>query len=1174
MKRLILILLLCTAVKAQEYQPFLIAPFRTGKSIGLEPWLSPQDAFPTLINARVNKGVLEKRRGYQLFATMKHGGVEQSATTIMGIHTYMKNAMPQLLVFDTTNVNRYNVATGELVDLRPVSGALGIDNTYYQASNGSSGYDALNGDAAWTASSLTPTPYLIMDLGQKQTVISVSGRSNSATDPTSVDVYVSDSLTDWGTAVSSAVSTWQDTDDFVTIDTTDKDGRYVKVEVNTTESTTMSWGGSAAPYTVDANCMAIWNMESGALTTDSKGTNTLTNSGVTADTAGEPQGSAWGLFTRSESDYMTITDTNLDTDYPLKSGEVQKSWTKVFWVELNTVDVTEYQTIYNKGYGAADKSINIVVNSDNKVEVFLSSDGTLWDNSFSHGSALSVDNLYHVTVTYDETNGAYRIRIWDEDGSAILGTDATGNTVSTYISNAAVTLGTPRSSSDLESVRIAHWKLNEDAANTTILDDDATSHDGTTLSANTEDVTATGKVSKCIDIDFTSYIRITNDHDELSFGNGTNDSAFSISAWIYVYDGHSEKAIINKYDATAGAEKREWRFFYTSAEKIAFRIYDESAEGNVNIWKLASNAMSLGWRHVVMTYDGTGGENAADGITLYVDNVVVATTNNTDASYISMDNTTSIVRIGAMLYLDGNHYDFFGEKLDNIALFNTEITSTQIAALWNGGNGTEDFVLSYAPDGNLDEVVIWNDALTVTEIDLVRNGDYDDATNYSILDVTTRFSGFTGGNDDFFSFVNWLGVGYFTNNIDQIYTYSGSGVIEPFNIRIDSAGELNHVQTCRYIFVKNDRLLLLDVVEHGNWLPQRCRFSPVLSTDFSIAGGGYVDAPTEDRVVSAGWIGKDIVVFFRGKYSGSLWKLRTTGNTDLPFRWEKVSDTLASQAPYAAVEFSDGIAVISLNNIIFYDGFRVKYLDLANIRDIVDDFDQSKLKYSTALHAVEDQHVYFTYTTLGESYPNRILDYNILEQNWSVYKYDVHVLGTFDDQDVPIWTDIDIAYTGIQGDLISSMDFDVRDILGDPFPFTLMGTRESTIYKLNTGNYDGTNDSSGTIDIDIQSSRWNPFIVQNQQARLGKMLFLVDNDEEASFMVSYYKDMRSTAWTTRTVSCDSDDDGADKFWVTTNLNGEMGNFHRIKISHDERNNRPRIHAIMPFFMPGGELDFE
>ena len=96
MKRLI-ILLFCSIAGAQSYQPFLIAPFRTGKSIGMEPWQSPVDSFPTLQNARVNKGVLEKRQGYQLFATMKHGAVAQTDTAIMGIHVYLTNGLPQYL---------------------------------------------------------------------------------------------------------------------------------------------------------------------------------------------------------------------------------------------------------------------------------------------------------------------------------------------------------------------------------------------------------------------------------------------------------------------------------------------------------------------------------------------------------------------------------------------------------------------------------------------------------------------------------------------------------------------------------------------------------------------------------------------------------------------------------------------------------------------------------------------------------------------------------------------------------------------------------------------------------------------------------------------------------------------------------------------------------------------
>jgi hypothetical protein len=440
-------------------------------------------------------------------------------------------------------------------------------------------------------------------------------------------------------------------------------------------------------------------------------------------------------------------------------------------------------------------------------------------------------------------------------------------------------------------------------------------------------------------------------------------------------------------------------------------------------------------------------------------------------------------------------------------------------------------------------------------------------------DITGDSDIFSGGSDDFFHFVNWLGTGYFTNNVDQIYKYTGSGDVAVFNAKIDSATEDNHIDTCRFIFIKNDRMLLLDTVEHGDWFPNRLRYSPVLSTDFSASGGGYVDAPTQERIVSAGWVGKDIVVFFQGLYAGSLWKIRTTGDTDLPLRWEKVATTDTSLAPYSLVEFNEGVSVIGLNNIIFYDGFKIQYLDLGKVRDVVDDFDTSKIRLSTAYNAIQEQHIYYTYTASGSSNPDRILDYNVIDRAWSVYTVDVQCFGTFDDQAVPIWTETDDIYVA-DAATMSQMTLDSREILNNPFPFTLMGDRTSKVYKFGVGNYDGVDDATGTIALDVRSSRWNPFIREGKQAYLKNAVFLVDNDSTASFSVAFYRNSRSTADRTNTVSCyDSTDTGADKIWVSTSAGGTVGNFHRIKISHDERNNRPRIHAIMLFMRRGGEIKF-
>ena len=90
------------------YQSFLIADLKTAKFIGKEPWLSPQDAFETLENMRINKGVWEKRLGFSLYAQMKHSNTAKTDTNITGIHTYLKNGMPSLLIMDCKRCNYYN----------------------------------------------------------------------------------------------------------------------------------------------------------------------------------------------------------------------------------------------------------------------------------------------------------------------------------------------------------------------------------------------------------------------------------------------------------------------------------------------------------------------------------------------------------------------------------------------------------------------------------------------------------------------------------------------------------------------------------------------------------------------------------------------------------------------------------------------------------------------------------------------------------------------------------------------------------------------------------------------------------------------------------------------------------------------------------------------------------
>ena len=127
------------------------------------------------------------------------------------------------------------------------AGWFGINSLYIDSacdSIGSSLRTGLDGISYWEHAT-TETHWFIIDLKRSLTVTNLRGKSLQTLDPTNVNVYVSDNKADWGTAVAANITTWQDTSSWVEITPTEKKGRYVKVEITSTEiSAGIRWGSS------------------------------------------------------------------------------------------------------------------------------------------------------------------------------------------------------------------------------------------------------------------------------------------------------------------------------------------------------------------------------------------------------------------------------------------------------------------------------------------------------------------------------------------------------------------------------------------------------------------------------------------------------------------------------------------------------------------------------------------------------------------------------------------------------------------------------------------------------------------------------------------------------------------------------------------------------------------
>jgi len=125
----------------------------------------------------------------------------------------------------------------------------------------------------------------------------------------------------------------------------------------------------------------------------------------------------------------------------------------------------------------------------------------------------------------------------------------------------------------------------------------------------------------------------------------SGNAGFSVGAWINVTNTASRRTILSKHRGSS-TTLREWFLGLDSDDDFELRLTDESA--GVQCVRLSDVVATHGvWTFLVATYDGTGGSTAANGITLYVDGAVRASTATNNGSYVAMENLACLVMVGS-----------------------------------------------------------------------------------------------------------------------------------------------------------------------------------------------------------------------------------------------------------------------------------------------------------------------------------------------------------------------------------------------------------------------------------------------------------------------------------------------------------------------------------------------
>jgi hypothetical protein len=308
-----------------------------------------------------------------------------------------------------------------------------------------------------------------------------------------------------------------------------------------------------------------------------------------------------------------------------------------------------------------------------------------------------------------------------------------------------------------------------------------------------------------------------------------------------------------------------------------------------------------------------------------------------------------------------------------------------------------------------------------------------------------------GTNLQYFQICNWKGVtanlvAMFVTNFnatinaapaatdDPIWTTQDGSTWTNYSALIiyraanDAANPGAYVATARIIINFKNRLLLLNTIENTGGAPadgnnysfvNRCRYSANASP-FAVnawyepnqkdgagnvsIGAGFIDATTDEAIVSAEFIKDRLVVYFER----STWELVYTGNEVLPFVWQKINTELGSQALQSTVPFDTQVLTIGNTGVHACSGANVQRID-QKIPQYV--FDLSIYNnQSNRISGIRDyiqECVYWSVSTdnffTTQPFTNQILLYNYRNNSWATNDDCFTTYGYLEQTSAPIW---------------------------------------------------------------------------------------------------------------------------------------------------------------------------
>jgi hypothetical protein len=159
--------------------------------------------------------------------------------------------------------------------------------------------------------------------------------------------------------------------------------------------------------------------------------------------------------------------------------------------------------------------------------------------------------------------------------------------------------------------------------------------------------------------------------------------------------------------------------------------------------------------------------------------------------------------------------------------------------------------------------------------------------------------------------------------------------------------------------------------------------------------GGFIDAPTNEAIISAAFFRNTLIVFF--EYS--TWQLRYVGEYGFPFIFERISSDFGAVSTYSSIVFDQGVMTVSDRGVIQASAGGLKRLD-EQIPETIFGF-QIQNNAPNFVHGIRDfekEVVYWNYLDVSnqvifQTYPNTVLLFNYRNNTWAQFRDTITCFG-------------------------------------------------------------------------------------------------------------------------------------------------------------------------------------